>query len=54
MLADRGGGTVVFVLSSRSIASKVCREEVDHASSLNKRIFPAVIDESNGKACLRG
>jgi WD40 repeat protein len=36
--------TIVFVLSSRSIASKVCRDEVDFADSLNKRIFPAVIE----------
>ena len=37
--------TVVFVLSSRSIASKVCRDEVDFAGSLNKRIFPSVIED---------
>jgi tetratricopeptide (TPR) repeat protein len=35
---------VVFLLSSRSAASKVCADEVDFARSLNKRIFPAAIE----------
>ncbi len=36
--------TIVFVLSPRSAASTVCRSEVEYAESLNKRIFPAVIE----------
>ena len=32
--------TFVFVITSDSLASSVCRDEVDYASSLNKRIVP--------------
>ena len=37
--------TILFVLSGHSAASTVCAQEVAHAQSLNKRIFPAVIAE---------
>src|SRR5262245_33597482 len=36
---------IVFVLSKRSVESKVCREEVAHGEELKKRIFPAVIED---------
>lgn len=36
---------IVFVLSPRSAISKVCHDEVAYANSLNKRIFPAVIED---------
>ena len=36
--------TFIFVLSQRSAASKVCKQEIAHAESLNKRIFPVVIE----------
>lgn len=34
--------TFIFVISPDSINSKVCREEVDHATSHNKRMVPVV------------
>ena len=34
--------TVVFVLSPDAVSSDVCRREVDHAGSLNKRFAPVV------------
>jgi WD40 repeat protein/cell division protein FtsL len=37
--------TIVFILSSRSVTSKVCRDEVAYADSLKKRIFPVVIED---------
>src|SRR5262249_30557310 len=37
--------TIVFVLSPRSVASKVCQDEVACADGLKKRIFPAVIED---------
>lgn len=36
--------TIVFILSSRSVASKVCQDEVAHAERLSKRVFPVVIE----------
>src|SRR5262245_22645114 len=36
---------IVFVLSRRSVESKVCREEVAYSEELKKRVFPAVIDD---------
>ncbi|MEZ5842146.1 MAG: TIR domain-containing protein [Hyphomicrobiaceae bacterium] len=35
--------SIVFVLSPRSVASRVCGDEVAHATTLGKRIFPVVI-----------
>ena len=32
----------IFVLSADSVASKVCRQEVDHAVKHNKRLIPVV------------
>ncbi len=32
----------VFVVSPDSVASKVCRDEIEHAASLNKRIVPLI------------
>lgn len=37
--------TVVFLLSPHSLASEVCRWEVEHAKRLHKRIAPIVISE---------
>src|SRR5262245_38985679 len=36
---------IVFVLSRRSVESKVCRDEVAYGEELKKRIFPAVIED---------
>jgi hypothetical protein len=36
---------IVFVLSRRSVESKVCRDEVAYGEELRKRIFPAVIED---------
>jgi tetratricopeptide (TPR) repeat protein len=41
---------VIFLLSSRSAASKVCADEVEFAKSLNKRIFPAAIENVDWSA----
>lgn len=41
---------IVFVLSTNSVASKVCKEEVDFGSGLNKRIFPVVIADVDWNA----
>ncbi len=35
----------VFVMSASSLASEVCREELDHAFSLNKRVVPVVVED---------
>jgi WD40 repeat protein len=35
----------LFVLSPPSLRSKVCRNEIDHASGLNKRIVPILLNE---------
>jgi hypothetical protein len=37
--------TIVFLLSPHSVASEVCKWEVEYAASLNKRIAPIVITE---------
>ena len=37
-----GANTFVFVLSPDSVASSVCREEIDHAAKHNKRFLPIV------------
>jgi hypothetical protein len=37
-----GAQTFVFILSPDSIASKVCREEIDHAIAHHKRLVPIV------------
>lgn len=37
-----GANTFVFVLSPDSVASSVCREEIDHAARHNKRFLPIV------------
>ena len=39
--------TVIFVLSSNSVASKVCQDEVAYALKLSKRVFPVVITDIN-------
>jgi len=46
--------TIVFVLSPNSVASKVCADEVAHARSLSKRIFPVVIADVNWEAVPEG
>src|SRR5262249_53656141 len=40
-----GADAIVFVLSRRSVESKVCRDEVAYGEELKKRIFPAVIED---------
>ncbi|MEQ9121937.1 MAG: toll/interleukin-1 receptor domain-containing protein, partial [Alphaproteobacteria bacterium] len=42
--------TIVFLLSPHSAVSEVCAWEVEHASALNKRIAPIVIDEVAAEA----
>lgn len=37
-----GADTFVFVISPDSIASSVCREEIEHAAQYNKRFLPIV------------
>jgi len=49
-VAHRCADAIVFVLSRRSVDSKVCRDEVAYGE-LKKRIFPAVIGTSIGRAC---
>jgi WD40 repeat protein len=39
----------VFVLSPASASSRVCREELDHAVGLNKRLVPLVLSEPGGE-----
>ncbi|WP_416897936.1 MAG: toll/interleukin-1 receptor domain-containing protein [Minwuia sp.] len=39
--------TVVFLLSPHSATSEVCAWEVEHATALNKRIAPIVIEETD-------
>jgi hypothetical protein len=46
--------TIVFVLSPSSAASRVCADEVAHAQSLSKRIFPVVIAEVNWQVVPEG
>jgi hypothetical protein len=41
--------TVIFLLSPHSAKSDVCAWEVDHATALNKRIAPIVIEETDAK-----
>ena len=38
--------SVVFLLSPRSVASKVCNWEVNEAERLEKRVLPVVIEDS--------
>lgn len=45
---------VVFLMSARASASKVCAQEVEYARSLNKRIFPAVIEAVDWQAVPEG
>ena len=40
--------TIVFCMSSNSLASKVCADEVDLAEKLNKRIIPVVLEQPDG------
>ena len=43
LIAD--ADTVVFVVSPRSVASPTCADEVAYAQGLNKRVFPAILEE---------
>lgn len=40
--------TIVFVLTSASISSEVCKREIDFAQSLNKRLVPIVAGDLKG------
>lgn len=42
--------TIVFILSQKSAASKICRWEVDHAKQLSKRIIPVQAEALGGIA----
>lgn len=44
--------TFIFVLSPNSIQSKVCRDEVEYAVSLNKRLIPVVSDSGFDSAAV--
>src|SRR5208337_1141228 len=46
--------TIVFLLSPRSAVSKVCADEVAYARSLNKRIFPAIMESVDWRAVPEG
>ncbi len=37
--------TCVFVISPAAVASKVCRQEIDHAAHHNKRLIPIVLQD---------
>jgi TIR domain len=41
-LGIEGANTFVFILPPDAVASKVCRDEVDHAVRHNKRVVPIV------------
>ena len=41
-----GADTFVFIISPDSAASKVCKQELEHATELNKRIVPIVHRET--------
>src|SRR5215468_2642558 len=40
--AIEAADTFLFVISPDSVASEVCREEVEHAVQFNKRLIPVV------------
>lgn len=42
-------GTFIFIITPNSVASAVCRDEVEHAVKLNKRLVPIVRDDSFDK-----
>jgi hypothetical protein len=46
--------TVVFLMSPRSSASKVCADEIEYARSLNKRILPVVIENIDWRSVPEG
>jgi len=46
--------TVIFVLSSRSVASDVCRKEVSYATSLHKRVYPIVLESVDWQSVPEG
>lgn len=37
--------SILFILSSASLGSKVCADEISYAATLNKRIFPIIIED---------
>ena len=45
---------IVFLLSTKSILSKICIQEVEYATSLNKRIFPVVIEKVDWQKAPKG
>jgi hypothetical protein len=48
--AIEGADSVLFVISSHSVASKVCTEELTHAFHNNKRIIPIVRESVDDEA----
>lgn len=44
--------TYIFVISPHSVSSKVCRDEVDYAVKLKKRLVPILRDKSFDKSLL--
>ncbi len=43
-------GTFIFIITPSSVASTVCRDEVEYAVKLNKRLVPIVRDDSFDKS----
>jgi hypothetical protein len=41
--------TFIFVVTPSSVASKVCRDEIEYAVHLNKRLVPIIRDDSFGR-----
>lgn len=44
-LAIEGADNFVFIISSHSIRSRVCQQELNHAVQHNKRLLPVVVDD---------
>src|ERR1700730_10403335 len=48
--AIEGADSVLFVISTHSVASKVCTEELAHGSHNNKRIIPIIRENVHEEA----
>jgi tetratricopeptide (TPR) repeat protein len=45
---------IIFLMSSNSVKSKVCADEIKYAKSLNKRIFPVLIQDIDWRSVPEG